>query len=662
MGTKKSDFTASTSVADTSTFDFVINGENKKITKANLLVALGVTGTISQVGAVSGTPVLDVSGGADKLIRNLESDDGVSIALSPENGITIGSQLVAGANVSITSDGSGGLTIAASIGSVANTVVVQSKSDLPTPVAGVITLAIAAYTIKGNIDLGTDVIVQAGGSVIFGDTATLSSITSNSASPTITASAGGFAACGIDGLAGILINNTGAGAAIRVTDSTTIWFGRNLLTTAAGNALELNGVGGVSVDGWTITSGVTNGCVMTGTNPRTLMDKFNTIAVTGKGIDIQGPMTGPLILILPIISSVGNCIESNQAITGITITDGSLVSSTGTGFRFSGSTTGQIRVIGSDIVGTAGDAIDFSGASSINTFACEASTLSASGASNACFRTDSPSSNNISSGGDFIATSFITASTAVALVNASKGDPILSFGGCLGNTSAVRDAVANSVTLGCFVLDSATTTTVAFQGDHNGTITGMADAGSGSTTVTTSGTHGIGNGEPVAVFGTTSYNGLFTTASVTATTFDIVRAFVSDDATGSYESGWLKISGSTTDCADIERFTGSGNNELQYIGLPTATVTYTASITGQRATGSSPELFEFALFCDDQSGSGFVKVNGSVPADMINRKLNVSLRIPTSAGPLEQFTAHVRNTEGTTDIDIDGLTVDVSAI
>lgn len=89
MGTKKSDFTASPTIADTSTFDFVINGENIKITKANLLAALGVTGTLSQVGAVTGTPVLDVSGGADKLIRNLEAGVGILLSLSPENGITI---------------------------------------------------------------------------------------------------------------------------------------------------------------------------------------------------------------------------------------------------------------------------------------------------------------------------------------------------------------------------------------------------------------------------------------------------------------------------------------------------------------------------------------------------------------------------------------------
>lgn len=660
MGTKKSDFVASPTVADTATFDFVINGENIKITKANLLAALGVTGTLSQVGAVTGTPVLDVSGGADKLIRNLESAAGISLALSPQNGITIGSQLVAGANVSITSDGMGGLTIASSQGSVANTIVVQQKSDFPTAVAGVITLAVAAYVIKGAVDLGTDIITLVGGALISGDTVSLSSITTNSTSPTITASNGGFAACGIDGRAGIKINNTGTGAAVRVTDSTTICFFRNLLTTAAGNALELNGVGGVSLNGWTMTSGVTNGCVMTGTNPRTLLDKLNTIGVTGKGIDIQGPMSGPLVLVLPIISAVGSGIECNQAINEITISDGSITSSTGTGFKFSGSSTGLIRLIGTDITGTTGDAVDFSGASTINSFVFDACQLSASGASKACLRTDSPSSGNIDIGGDFLACSFTVASSAVALINATKKDVGLRFGGCFGNTLSVRDEVANSTSLGCFTLDAQATTTISFQGDHDGTITGFADAGGGDTTVTTSGSHGIGNGEPVAIFGTTSYNGLFTTANVAATTYEIVRAFVADDATGNYENGWVKIAGSTTDCVDIERFIGSANNELQYKGDSTLAVTYNASISAQKS-GATVNLYQVALFCDSGDGNGFVKVNGSVPQDLTNRSANVNLRIPTSAATDEKFTAHVRNVDGSNDFICDSLTVDVSA-
>lgn len=89
MATKKSDFPASTTIENTATLDFVINGQNFKIAKSDFLAALGVTGTISQVGAVTGTPVLDVSGSPDFLIRNLEAGAGVVISTSPENGITI---------------------------------------------------------------------------------------------------------------------------------------------------------------------------------------------------------------------------------------------------------------------------------------------------------------------------------------------------------------------------------------------------------------------------------------------------------------------------------------------------------------------------------------------------------------------------------------------
>jgi len=95
MGTKKSDFVASTTIANTATLDFVINGENFKILKSDFLAALGVTGTISQVGAVTGTPVLDVSGSPDFLIRNLEAGAGIVISTSPENGITIEAEGVA---------------------------------------------------------------------------------------------------------------------------------------------------------------------------------------------------------------------------------------------------------------------------------------------------------------------------------------------------------------------------------------------------------------------------------------------------------------------------------------------------------------------------------------------------------------------------------------
>ena len=87
-GVRQSDFEALTSVTPGSYFGFFYNGYNYKITYANFISGLGVTGTIVQDGAVTGTPVLDVSGTVNN-IRNLENGTGIACSVSAENGITI---------------------------------------------------------------------------------------------------------------------------------------------------------------------------------------------------------------------------------------------------------------------------------------------------------------------------------------------------------------------------------------------------------------------------------------------------------------------------------------------------------------------------------------------------------------------------------------------
>jgi hypothetical protein len=87
-GVRQSDFEALTSITPGSYFGFFYNGYNYKITYANFISGLGVTGTIVQDGAVTGTPVLDVSGTVNN-IRNLENGSGVTCSVSAENGITI---------------------------------------------------------------------------------------------------------------------------------------------------------------------------------------------------------------------------------------------------------------------------------------------------------------------------------------------------------------------------------------------------------------------------------------------------------------------------------------------------------------------------------------------------------------------------------------------
>lgn len=87
-GVRQSDFEALTTITPGSYFGFFYNGYNYKITYANFISGLGVTGTIVQDGDVTGTPVLDVSGTVNN-IRNLENGTGIACSVSAQNGITV---------------------------------------------------------------------------------------------------------------------------------------------------------------------------------------------------------------------------------------------------------------------------------------------------------------------------------------------------------------------------------------------------------------------------------------------------------------------------------------------------------------------------------------------------------------------------------------------
>tara|TARA_R110002096_G_scaffold315227_2_gene509443 strand:+ start:4673 stop:6259 length:1587 start_codon:yes stop_codon:yes gene_type:complete len=193
MSEKKSNFPALTTVDDGSTFDFVASGQNFKITKADLLAALGVTGTLSQEGDVTGTPVLD-GAGTDYLIRNLEAGDGINIGVSPDNGILIsvpsvdaevgtleqvttngnetdqGMVLTAGAELELR-DSDGDTRGFAAINPT-NVVVINSLSDFPDPIAGVIELvpsplAEITYLIAADtIDVSPNVFSVTNGEIV----------------------------------------------------------------------------------------------------------------------------------------------------------------------------------------------------------------------------------------------------------------------------------------------------------------------------------------------------------------------------------------------------------------------------------------------------------------------------------------------------------------
>lgn len=174
MSSKKSNFTALTTVDDGSTFDFVQQGQNFKILKKDLLAALGVTGTIVQEGPVTAVPVLDIQG-AVNAIRNITGEGAIDVSVDPENGILIklvGTQEV-GTLQQVTDTGNettndiilkgsdlvyqdaGGTFIGIGAIQEDGIVNVTSEADFPTPVGGISTLEEKTYLISkaGEFDV-----------------------------------------------------------------------------------------------------------------------------------------------------------------------------------------------------------------------------------------------------------------------------------------------------------------------------------------------------------------------------------------------------------------------------------------------------------------------------------------------------------------------------
>lgn len=161
-GTRKSNFSALTTIPAGATFDFVINGMNYKIPVEDMIAAFGTTGTLSPLGEVTGTALLTVIGDVN-YIRNAVDGPGITTAVTAEGGVQISHNLQqggtgvpvlsspstspvinsieagAGINVSL-SDGT--IQVATSAVPVSTkTVIVNEIADFPAASGGVITLA-----------------------------------------------------------------------------------------------------------------------------------------------------------------------------------------------------------------------------------------------------------------------------------------------------------------------------------------------------------------------------------------------------------------------------------------------------------------------------------------------------------------------------------------
>ena len=172
------------------------------------------------------------------------------------------------ANKILNPDGSGGVEWLNE-----NPVKVTSKSDLPTPSGGVITLAVDAYEISGAVDLGTDVLNVPAGAVITGFSTALSSITTNSANPLITHdSVGSIIITG-----GILLDNLG-GPIFRMNNPVALLF-LNLVVTR--NATDFCIIDDALVVNFI---GVTVGSPFSGTVQRLVTVNSSTDSIIFRGV------------------------------------------------------------------------------------------------------------------------------------------------------------------------------------------------------------------------------------------------------------------------------------------------------------------------------------------------------------------------------------------
>lgn len=80
-----------------------------------------------------------------------------------------------------------------------------------------------------------------------------------------------------------------------------------------------------------------------------------------------------------------------------------------------------------------------------------------------------------------------------------------------------------------------------FKSGDTGSITAFADSSTspGVKTTVTSATHGLSNDDTLYISRTTNYDGGYTISNVTTNTFDIVKVYTVDDATGTWDTGSL---------------------------------------------------------------------------------------------------------------------------
>ncbi len=207
---KISDMLGATTLTSGDYITIVQDGQNKKITVSDFILGLSVSGSLVQAGDLTAIPILDAQGNVNN-IRGVEPGPGITASVTVNNGIeirhafafdTTGAPLtpnsevavpiirsiVAGPGISV--GASGGVIQIASTDTPTSskTFVVSALSDLPTPVADVITLEDDTfYLFLTDINFGVNRMVMGNNSVINGTDSSITAISYTGTNTFITA-------------------------------------------------------------------------------------------------------------------------------------------------------------------------------------------------------------------------------------------------------------------------------------------------------------------------------------------------------------------------------------------------------------------------------------------------------------------------------------------
>ena len=211
--------------------------------------------------------------------------------------------------------------------------------------------------------------------------------------------------------------------------------------------------------------------------------------------------------------------------------------------------------------------------------------------------------------------------------------------------------VPDSAIVGSFQFTADTTTTTILEQGSDGEITAFADAGGGLVTVTDAG-HGQVNGNLVNIHDSTGsvYEGSYTIANVTASTYDITATYAGT-ATAIAEYGWTEIAGTATAGAALERFSFEDSpNRLTYLDAPPTKAYIAMDITA--TDGSSGKVFEVMAFRKPLGGIYDHFEDSRNTSEFDNRAKGIGWGATIEMAQGDEFKMMVRNTEGTDNITV----------